>query len=145
MATQYTAGLTAGQVLTAATMNSIGATWETWTPTITSSAGTLTSVTGIVGRYARINKIIIAYVEFTIANAGSGTGSARSTVPFPISSTYAAGPAGAIGDMREYAALGFTGAVTVVNSTTISFNRYDAASYVASNRAIGATFIYEAA
>jgi len=37
MATQYTAGLTAGQVLTAATMNQIGAAWETWTPALTAS------------------------------------------------------------------------------------------------------------
>lgn len=33
MATQWTAGTTSGQVLTAATLNTIGAAWETWTPT----------------------------------------------------------------------------------------------------------------
>ena len=32
MATQWTAGTTAGQILTAATLNTIGAAWETWTP-----------------------------------------------------------------------------------------------------------------
>ena len=31
MATQWTAGTTSGQVLTAATLNTIGAVWETWT------------------------------------------------------------------------------------------------------------------
>jgi hypothetical protein len=84
MATQYTAGLTSGQVLTAATMNSIGAAWETYTPTWTSSGtapalgnGTLT------GRYCRINKTIVVQIALTTGSTSTyGTGSYYLSLPF---------------------------------------------------------------
>lgn len=37
MATQWTAGLTSGATLSANTLNTIGAAWETYTPVITAS------------------------------------------------------------------------------------------------------------
>lgn len=90
MATQYTAGLSSGQVLTAATMNSIGAAWESWTPALTASTTnpTLGSGSFAGGKYTRINKLVIA--TFTIRfgtspNAGSGT--YRVSVPVTAAST----------------------------------------------------------
>ncbi len=67
MATQYTAGLTT-QVLTSAIMNSIGATWETWTPTVTASAGTITSATVTLARYARIQNIVWVTFGYSVSN-----------------------------------------------------------------------------
>jgi len=54
MATQWTAGTTSGQVLTAATLNTIGAVWETWTPALTASTTNpnLGTTGTSVGRYA---------------------------------------------------------------------------------------------
>jgi len=76
MATQYTAGLTTGQVLTAATMNSIGATWESftcaWTGSITNPAIGNGSITA---SYAQINKLLIVsviVVSGTTTTFGSG-------------------------------------------------------------------------
>lgn len=76
MATQYTAGLSAGQILTAATMNQIGAAWETWTPALTASTtnpnlGTTGTATG---RYARIQKIVIGQAQFVFGGAGIAAG-----------------------------------------------------------------------
>ena len=71
MATQYTAGLTAGQVLTAATMNSIGAAWESFTPTLFSGTGQATTSTA-TGRYCRVNKLVTLHVFMQ----ASGTGGA---------------------------------------------------------------------
>jgi len=62
MATQWTAGTTSGQVLTAATLNTIGAAWETFTPTLlawTLGNGTMT------GRYCQIQKMINFEILFT--------------------------------------------------------------------------------
>jgi len=73
MATQYTAGLSAGQVLTAATMNSIGAAWETYTPTVKAGATTLTG-TVIYARYARIQKTVWVQVSFRSNIAGAANG-----------------------------------------------------------------------
>jgi hypothetical protein len=78
MATQWTAGLTALSTLPAATLNTIGAAWETWTPALTAATTNPTLGTGSTasGRYTRINKLVVA--SFTIVfgtspNAGSGT------------------------------------------------------------------------
>ena len=67
MATQYTAGLSSGQVLTAATMNSIGAASETFTPTIVgNTSGSVTIGNGTLsGTYFRIQKLIVATYTLT--------------------------------------------------------------------------------
>jgi len=71
MATQYTAGLSVGQVLTAETMNSIGATWESYTPTWTN----LTVGNGTQDfKYSRINKVIAVAGKLTFGTTTSVTG-----------------------------------------------------------------------
>lgn len=79
MATQYTAGLTAGQVLTSATMNSIGAAWESYTPTITQGVA-LTKTIGYA-KYTRINKLVICHVMLTITSAGTALSVFTSSLP----------------------------------------------------------------
>ena len=71
MATQYTAGLTTGQVLTAATMNSIGAEWVDYTPTLVQTIAVPKTVTQ--ARYAQIQKIVTGQVLLNVTGAGSGT------------------------------------------------------------------------
>ncbi len=67
MATQWTAGTTAGQILTAATLNTIGAATETFTPTIMgSTAGTVSIGNGtITANYFRIQKLVV--VNYTLS------------------------------------------------------------------------------
>ena len=83
MATQYTAGLTTGQVLTAATMNSIGAVSETFTPTWTAS-GTAPAIGNgtLTGRYFRIQKIVFVQMLFVAGSTTTyGTGNYSFSVP----------------------------------------------------------------
>jgi hypothetical protein len=80
MATQYTAGLAAGQKLTADIMNQIGAAWETWTPTLTQTGNVTFTTT--VARYMRIQKLVIA--TFNLAVTGTGTGNSALTISLPI-------------------------------------------------------------
>lgn len=83
MATQYTAGLSAGQVLTASTMNSIGAQSETFTPTWTSS-GTAPAIGNgtLTGRYFRINKLVFVQTLFIAGSTTTyGTGDYRFALP----------------------------------------------------------------
>ena len=82
MATQYTAGLTSGQVLTAATMNSIGAEGENYTPVVKQS-NTVTA-TVIRGRYQQIGKLV--HVYFKISVTGTGTAGQAVNVSLPITS-----------------------------------------------------------
>lgn len=83
MATQYTAGLSSGQVLTAATMNSIGAAWESWTPVLTNA--TVGNGT-IVGAYTRINKLVVARWVFTLGSTSSVSNYIAATLPVTAAS-----------------------------------------------------------
>ena len=83
MATQYTAGLTSGQVLTAATMNSIGAAWVDYTPTWT-SAGTAPALGNgtLTGRYCQINKLVVVQIALTLGSTSTiGTGQYYLSLP----------------------------------------------------------------
>jgi hypothetical protein len=70
MATQWTAGLVDGTPLPAATLNTIGAAWETWTPVLKQGTTTF-GLTIHLARYARVQKIVVATVGISVA---SGTG-----------------------------------------------------------------------
>jgi hypothetical protein len=89
MATQWTAGTTSGQVLTAATLNTIGAVAETYTPALTAVTvnPTLGTSSFQEGRYQVIQKR--AFVEGTIyfgtSGAAAGTGAYRISVPSAVS------------------------------------------------------------
>lgn len=80
MATQYTAGLTAGQILTAATMNSIGAAWESYTPTIKGGATTVTA-TITYAKYVQINKFVYVQVRAAVTSAGAANGAINISLP----------------------------------------------------------------
>lgn len=142
MATQYTAGLTTGQVLTAATMNSIGAAWETWTPTITASTGTFTTITVNRARYGLINKIVIGTIDFTVTSIGTASGTPRFTLPITASG-YAAG--GGIGSYRETDVTGIIGITSLFNTTSGQLLRYDNTAVIGANYRFNGTFTYEAA
>ena len=88
MATQWTAGTTSGQVLTAATLNTIGAASEAYTPAWTST-GTAPAIGNgtLIGRYFRINKLVIASVTWTAGSTTTfGTGNYRISLPIASNS-----------------------------------------------------------
>ena len=83
MATQYTAGITQGQVWTADIANQIGAAWETWTPTW-SSTGTqpVLGNGAIYGRYQRIQKLVMCFIQLSPGSTTTfGTGVYLFTYP----------------------------------------------------------------
>ena len=89
MATQWTAGTTSGQVLTAANLNTIGAASEAYTPALTAVTVNPTLGTGSFagGTYQLIQKR--AFVEgaifFGSSGAAAGTGAYRISVPSAVS------------------------------------------------------------
>jgi hypothetical protein len=96
MATQYTAGLSAGQILTAATMNQIGAVWETWTPALTASTTNPTLGTGssITGRYGRIQKTVFGNVTILFGSSGVAAGTGFYFVSLPVTAQSNTPPVG---------------------------------------------------
>jgi len=119
MATQWTAGTTSGQVLTAATLNTIGAAWESWTPVLTGSTtnpnlGTTGTSTG---RYARINKIVIAQAAFTFNGAGIAAGAGFYKTSLPVTAQ-AAAPASGTALAVDVSTFASTANVVYLDSTT---------------------------
>jgi hypothetical protein len=88
MATQWTAGLTDNTALPAATLNRIGAAWESYTPTIAQGA-TLTKTVGYA-KYTQVNKLVICHVTCTITSAG--TPGSTLNVTLPIAAAYTDAP-----------------------------------------------------
>jgi hypothetical protein len=70
-----------GNTLTAAQLNSIGEAWTSYTPTVTSSGGTITTVGAVSAAYTQVNKIVFVYVSITITTVGTATGQLRFTLP----------------------------------------------------------------
>lgn len=67
------------------------ATPTTWSPTITSAGGTLTTAGPTAGacEYIKLGTMCFGYASFSITDAGTGTGHIRVTAPF-TASDYAA-------------------------------------------------------
>lgn len=70
MATQWTAqGITSGAVLPAATLQSIGAAWVDYTPTLTQGATITKTISN--ARYCQIQKTIFVQVYMIATSAGT--------------------------------------------------------------------------
>ncbi|MCA1831227.1 MAG: hypothetical protein LC750_00505 [Actinobacteria bacterium] len=59
--------------------------WSTYTPTVTSTGGTITTVTS-TGRYKLIGKIAFVLVTYNITSLGTATGDINLTFPPGITS-----------------------------------------------------------
>lgn len=121
MATQYTAGLAQGQVLTAAIMNQIGAAWESYTPTLTATTTNPTLGTGSTrtGAYTQIQKKVFFYAEIGFGTAGTAAGTGTYLISLPITGRLAYGIIGSSWIYDASANRIETGVVRMNNTTTV--------------------------
>ena len=79
-----------------------------WTPTITSSAGTITTIADVVGLYRKVGRQVTLFLTFTISNNGTGSGYLNlTTTGLPASVTPPT--LGTTGGFTENNATGFMG------------------------------------
>ena len=121
MATQWTAGTTSGQVLTAATLNTIGAATVAYTPAWTST-GTQPAIGNgtITGSYFQFQKFIVGEIFMLIGSTTTfGTGSYLLSVPLPALSTGCSG----FGQLLDASAgfISYVGVALAPSSTTLEF------------------------
>ena len=116
-------------------------TWQAWTPTVTSTAGTLTTVTVNLARYTQIQKVVIAKIDFSITTIGTGSGIPRFTLPVTAATTNSI----VMGSFRETYAVGFTGVVSYNNANAAVLHNTTNSSHLAANNRYEGTFTYEAA
>lgn len=72
--------------LTTTQLSGIFSAWTNYTPTITASTGTITSVTGS-GRFLQIGKTVYVSIRAAITTNGTGAGSLNATLPVTASTT----------------------------------------------------------
>ncbi len=84
MATQWTAGTTSGQVLTAATLNTIGAAWVDYTPTLTQTVTVTKTV--VQARYCQFQKTIIGQLLLNVTSGGTVGTAVAIGLPFAVRS-----------------------------------------------------------
>ena len=95
----------------------------TWTPTVTSSSGTLTTVTIGTGnnapRYTKVGSIVNYSVYFQLSNIGTGGGSLTvAGLPFPSLSDYHP-------QIASNPSTGVAGFCSLLNSSIIGVVKYD--------------------
>jgi hypothetical protein len=100
----------------------------TWTPTLTSQNGSLTSVTAGTGYYTKVGRQVNIICFPTITNVGTGSGVLiLSGLPFTsLSSIYASGS-------REDAATGIGLVTSAWSSTEILLAKYDNGTVIGTN------------
>lgn len=64
--------------------------WSTWSPTITATSGSLTTVTVNQARYRQLGNYVNFYLRFTIVTNGTGAGALNFTTPPGFSNIRAA-------------------------------------------------------
>jgi hypothetical protein len=112
--------------------------WTAYSPTISSSVGTITSSTVTTARYQKAGKTITVFFDVTVTNQGSGAGFLQISLPVAAS---ASGGGAAFG--RETTTpLAFTGSM-LPGGTVMSLAGYNGASLVITNFHSIGIFIYE--
>lgn len=139
MATQWTAGIVDNTALPAATLNTIGAVWQTWTPTYSASAGTFTTITTVTARYSLVQKICTLHIQATVTTLGTASGFMTFTLPFTAFVSRNMGIA------REVAVVGHAGVIDCTGTTTGSFILYAAGNTAVANYSMSGTLTYEIA
>jgi len=132
MATQYTAGLSAGQVLTAATMNSIGAACENYTPVWTATTtNPILNNGSLSGNYFRIQNLIIGQIFLVVGSTTNvGAGFYRFTVPFNINgSNVFTATCQILDNSAGFVAYIGAGLPTIAGSNNIEFRTHGAGTF----------------
>lgn len=129
----------AGAVLTAAQLNTyLPQAWTPWTPTITASSGTFTTVSAS-GRYIQYGKTVHWTLVIDITTAGTASGGV--VFPLPVA---VLGGAGHLGNGREAAVTGSAVQVYATSTTLGRVIKYDDTTIIASGRSLWLSGTYEA-
>jgi len=109
----------------------------TFTPTASSSSGTITSYTVNSAVYTKVGRMVFVNVDITITDAGTGSGSFDVTLPFTNGSAICNGTG------RENALTGYQLQTRVIaSSATMNIQTYANATAIGTNAQIKAMIVY---
>jgi hypothetical protein len=98
-----------------ATASGASYTWTSYTPTITSQGGSITTYTA-TGKYLKIDKGMFFIFTVTLSNVGTATGNMIITLPFTAVGSSA-------GSAYEYNTTGKGGPVSIANNASVAISR----------------------
>ena len=115
MATQWTAGTVAGEVLTSTKLNTIGAAWVDYTPTLTQ--GVTVTKTVAQARYCQFQKTIIGQVLLNVTSTGTASTAVAIGLPVAVRSGTPMVGSGYIYDASTNVMYNctFTGSASIIN------------------------------
>jgi hypothetical protein len=93
----------------------------TWTPSVTSSGGSITTVGAVSGSYTKVGRVVHAFFDINITTNGTGSGSILvANIPFAPSAANTS-----MGVFREQSVNGKMGSVNLPNTTEFQLQFYD--------------------
>jgi hypothetical protein len=123
--------------LTAVAASGVAAAWTAYTPTVTASSGTFTTVSA-TGRNLIIGKLMLVEMKITITTIGSAAGTLIATLPTGISAFPFACSA------YESAVTGFAvGGFVVASQGTLNMVKYDGTTIIGAGRTVNVTLTAE--
>ncbi|MGT2487992.1 hypothetical protein ACU4GA_22965 [Methylobacterium oryzae CBMB20] len=116
--------------------SALGGTWIAYTPTVTFSSGTATTMS-VSGAYRHVGKTIEWRASVNMPNIGTATGAVSVTLPFAVSDVTAFNGTEIVntGSSVPGSAIG--------GSTTATFKRYDGSSPIANNNFLALSGTYQ--
>lgn len=93
----------------------------TWTPSVTSSGGSITTVGAVSGSYTKVGRVVHAFFDINITTNGTGNSSIlAANIPYAPSASNTS-----MGVFREQSVNGKMGSVNLPNSTQFQLQFYD--------------------
>jgi hypothetical protein len=115
-------------------------TWSTFTPTVQSSSGTITTVGTVSGRYKQIGKLVFYALRITITTNGTGAGTVQVT-NMPVTASQAT-----VGNGRANTNSGkMLQPVIGAGGTVLTIRNYDNTYPATDNELLIVSGVYEAA
>jgi hypothetical protein len=124
------------------TTSSVGA-WTSYSPTITSSGGTITTVGAVSARFTQVNKTVSVYFSIALTTVGTASGQLRMTLPVTASSNMLTDTI--VGSAREQANTGNLMQVFLSSSTQVGMLNYANGAQFANGNTFRGSITYEAA
>ena len=113
----------------------------TWTPTVTATAGTLTTTTVNAAAYTKIGRLVSLQVDISIVNIGTASGLLVFSLPTGLNQVTDAN----VGVLRELGATGQMGQMIYQSATQVAVALYNNGTMIVNGYRFRGTYTYTAA
>jgi hypothetical protein len=113
----------------------------TWTPTVTATAGTLTTTTVNAAAYTKIGRLVSVQVDISIVNIGTASGLLVFSLPTGLNQVTDAN----VGVLRELGATGQMGQMIYQSATQVAVALYNNGTMIVNGYRFRGTYTYTAA